>query len=65
MKDKNKSFIQPCELGGSMYGKAKPAGHKQSVNLKGEVKKEVKEVYSKFYKNQLEALYKVIHKDNK
>lgn len=54
-----KKFLQSCTMGGSIYGKKgvtpKRAGHKDIV------KKDVVEVYNKFYKDQVSALYRAIH----
>ncbi len=62
----DKRYIQPCEIGGSIYGKKKQEeGHTQEVRLDNRVKTEMMDVYNKFYKNQLENLYKVINKGKK
>lgn len=56
-----KRFIQACEVGGSIYGK-KGAGKKVSPIHKDVSKKDLINVYNKFYKNQVTALYEAIQK---
>ncbi|HNX91307.1 MAG TPA: hypothetical protein PKY78_05735 [Candidatus Omnitrophota bacterium] len=57
-----KKFLHACSIGGSIYGKiGTPKRATFQHNNKVE-KKDVVEVYNKFYKNQVSALYKAIHR---
>ena len=58
----SKKFIHACNAGGSMYGKAgesKRAAFRQHVKVE---KKDIVDVYNKFYKDQVNALYKALHR---
>ncbi|MGB2630729.1 MAG: hypothetical protein WBD24_00635 [Candidatus Omnitrophota bacterium] len=56
---KRRKYIQSCEVG-SMYGKKKnqrkTAAHSAKVR-----KKDLTDVYNKFFKDQVAALYKAIN----
>ncbi len=59
-----KRYIQACEVGGSIYGK-RTAGKKVSpIHNDKANKKDVADIYNKFYKTQVSALYKAIHGKN-
>lgn len=59
-----KYIIQPCETGGSIYGKRRTAQHKKrGFENKCVARKELADVYNTFYKKQVEALYKAINHD--
>jgi hypothetical protein len=57
---KKKRYIQACEVNGSMYGK-KTKGRRASVNHENIRKKDLIDVYNRFFKDQVEALYRAIH----
>jgi len=56
-----KRHIQACELTGSIYGKKRSYDKKVSPNHKSVGKQELLQVYNKFYKDQVAALYRAIH----
>jgi len=58
-----KRYLQACEVGGSIYGKKRQTGKQHHANVNRISKKDVVEVYNKFYKDQVAALYKAIHND--
>jgi len=60
MKKKN---IHPVELGSSIYGKKRSTSKKVSPIHKSVSKKDLIKVYNKFYKSQVNALYRAIHTD--
>lgn len=55
-----KRFIQACDLSGAIYGKRSEGG-KRATGRRDVAKKDVVEVYNKFYKDQVAALYRAIH----
>ena len=58
----SKKYIQSCNIGMSMYGKsggAKRGAFRQHVKVE---KKDIVDVYNKFYKDQVNALYKALHR---
>ena len=59
---KKKRFIQACEIGGSIYGRKRAAGKKVSPLHRSVGTKAVREVYDKYYRDQVTALYKAIHR---
>ncbi|MEA3489759.1 MAG: hypothetical protein U9R44_05420 [Candidatus Omnitrophota bacterium] len=59
---KKKKFLQACDIGGSIYGKKRSSGKKVSPIHKSVTSKELMEVYSKFYKDQVSALYRAVRK---
>ena len=56
---KRKKYIQSCELGGSMYGRKKSS--KSSKSRKYVRKKDLHDVYNKFFKDRVTALYRAIN----
>jgi len=61
---KKKRFIQACEMGGSIYGQKRSSGKKVSPMHNTVNKKSLMEVYDKFYKDQVSAVYKAVKKTN-
>jgi len=57
---KRKKFIQPCELGGSIYGKKRSTSKTSNTSNSKAQKKNLVDTYNKFYKDQAEALYRAI-----
>lgn len=59
---RQKRFIQACEIGGSMYGTSKRTTGKKVSPVHNNVNRdEMTNIYNKFYKNQVNALYSAIH----
>jgi hypothetical protein len=56
---KRKKYIQSCDLSGSMYGKKKSS--KSAASRKYVRKKDLNDVYNKFFKDQVTALYRAIN----
>jgi len=57
-----KKFIQSVDVGGSIYGKRRRQAKRMTTTTRTRgSKKEVVEVYNKFYRNQVAALYRAIH----
>ncbi len=56
---KKKKYIQACEMGGSIYGKKK-VKKRTTLHVKNVQKKDLAEVYNKFFKDQVSALYRAI-----
>ena len=57
---KRKKYIQSCEIGGSIYGKKKTRKG-AALGRKKPSKKELVEVYNKFFKDQVTALHRAIN----
>ena len=57
-----KKYIQACELGGSIYGKKRKTSNLGSTSRDKVSKRELKNTYNRFFKNQVEALYDAINK---
>ncbi|MDD5634167.1 MAG: hypothetical protein PHW46_02705 [Candidatus Omnitrophica bacterium] len=53
-----KRYLQACEIGGSLYGKAK-SSRKAGYQRKKENKEDLISSYSSFYKKQYEVFNKV------
>lgn len=64
MRKKEKKHIHSVDFGGSIYGKKRTTGKRVSPNHKSVKKKDLVEIYNKFYRDQVAALYKAIHEDN-
>ena len=60
-KKKKKGNIQSCDISGSIYGK-KGEKRRTSHSRKNVRKKDLADVYDKFFKDQAAALYKAISK---
>jgi len=58
---KKKGFIQACNISGSIYGRKNKAKRSTQHSKSSINKKEVVEVYNKFYRDQVSALYRAIH----
>ena len=58
-----KKYIQACEVGGSIYGKKRPAGKGDNPGRGKASKKDLVRVYNRFYRDQVAALYRAIHHD--
>ncbi len=58
---KKKKHTLACDLSGSIYGKKGMGRKKVSPNHKSVGRKELTDVYDKFYKNQVAALYRAIN----
>jgi hypothetical protein len=58
-----KRYLQACELGGSIYGKKRMTDRKGSVEKKRNNGGDMMSSYTKFYRSQVSAMYKVLHKD--
>ncbi|MFQ5952232.1 MAG: hypothetical protein ACE5JK_02385 [Candidatus Omnitrophota bacterium] len=56
---RKKKYIQACEMGVSIYGKKK--GKKVNTRYKNVRKKDLANVYNKFFKDQVSALYRAIN----
>ncbi len=63
MRKKKKRFIQACEIGGSIYGKKRSRGKKVSPLHRSVNNGSLREVYDRFYKDQVAALYRAIQKE--
>jgi hypothetical protein len=61
---KKKKYIQACEIGGSIYGKRRACGKKVSPLHRGVSSTNLREVYDKFYRDQVAALYRAIQKES-
>ncbi|MBD3380258.1 MAG: hypothetical protein GF408_07345 [Candidatus Omnitrophica bacterium] len=60
---KKKRFLHGCELNSTIYGK-KGGPRKKVDPVHNRVSpKDVKEVYEKFYKDQVAALYRAVNRD--
>jgi hypothetical protein len=57
---KRKKYIQSCEIGGSIYGKKKTRKG-TALSRKKSSKKELVDVYNKFFKDQVAALHRAIN----
>lgn len=57
---KRKKYIQSCETGGFIYGRKK-AKRTTALNHKKANKKDLADVYNKFFKDQVSALYRAIN----
>lgn len=57
-----KKYIQACNIGGSMYGKARSENEKVSPDHRSISKQDLRRVYNKLYKDQVTALYNAINK---
>ncbi|MBD3426221.1 MAG: hypothetical protein GF409_03200 [Candidatus Omnitrophica bacterium] len=58
-----KRYLQACELGGSIYGRKGSAEKKRSTGRRSGKKEDMMSSYNKFYKSQVAAMYKVLHRD--
>lgn len=57
---KKKTFLQACELGAELYGKKGGSRKKVSPIHNKVSKKNVRDVYDRFYKDQVAALYRAV-----
>ncbi len=57
---KRKKYIQSCEIGGSIYGRKKTRKG-TALSRKKPSKKELVDVYNKFFKDQVAALHRAIN----
>lgn len=57
-----KKYIQACEITGSIYGKKRAIGKRVSPNHMSVNREELAKVYNKFYKDQVTALYRALHR---
>jgi hypothetical protein len=58
---KKRKYIQACNVGGSIYGKKRNTKKRTTISSKQVSKKDLAEVYNKFFKDQVAALYRAIH----
>ncbi|MGB2600564.1 MAG: hypothetical protein WBD00_02505 [Candidatus Omnitrophota bacterium] len=58
-----KKYLQACEVNGSIYGKKRTTDRKGSVEKKRGDSGDMISSYTKFYRSQVSAMYKVLHRD--
>jgi hypothetical protein len=58
----NRRFTQACETGGSVFGKSGITGKKVSPNHHSISSKTVADVYERYYKEPVSALYQAVKK---
>ncbi|MDP8299003.1 MAG: hypothetical protein P9L88_03785 [Candidatus Tantalella remota] len=59
-----KKHIQPCNVGGSIYGKKKPEENENiTISKKLAPKKDTISAYSKLYENQVTLMKKVFRRE--
>ncbi len=54
-----KKYLQPCELGGSLYGKKRKTGKTPSQKSKSIKKEDLMRSYSSLYKDQFDVMNKL------
>jgi hypothetical protein len=59
-----KKFIQACEITGSIYAKKRAGGKMVSPIHMSVNREELAKVYNKFYKDQVTALYRALHRSH-
>ena len=57
-----RSFTQACEIGGAAFGKGRTTGKKVSPNHYSASSKAVADVYNRYYKEPVAALYQAVKK---
>ncbi|MFC1479886.1 hypothetical protein ACFL5Y_00340 [Candidatus Omnitrophota bacterium] len=57
-----KKYLQACEMGGSIYGKKKPADERFRSIDRNEVKEDLMGSYSKFYRHQVVRMNKLFQR---
>jgi Na+-translocating ferredoxin:NAD+ oxidoreductase RnfD subunit len=60
---KGKNVLQPCDLGGSLYGKA--SSSEQRGTRRPEENKDLTSSYKSFYRSQVDIMNKVFGKNTK